>query len=106
MPDTTTTATTKTPAPVLPTTPPTVADTLRNPTLLVSRRAELLKLATERAAQLTAVARARLETVSSTVRTTAHDQLQRAASALQDLAKKIEPVRQVPAHKPPTNGVA
>ena len=108
MPDTTTTETTTSqPVPF-----PTFADSLRHPAVLVARRAELLTLATERAAQFTAVARARLEKAtqgaSVTVRTAAHDQLQRAATALQELAKKIEPSQpqpQVPAEKPPTNGV-
>jgi hypothetical protein len=96
---------TQTPAPE-PVTPATFGDVLRNPKLLATRRAELVQLATDRASELAADARAKLETAQknvferaqsfrrnadATLRHTAGAQLERAASALQALAKRVQP---------------
>ncbi len=102
-----------------------LADALRNPLLLATRRDELVRLATERASMLATGARIRVEgartdatarmqelrkasdamiadalersracrvAVPARLRRVAHDQLLRAALALQALAKCIEPV--------------
>jgi hypothetical protein len=102
--------------------PPTIVDPAGNPAepVSTSRRAELVDLVTQRAQQVAASTRTRLETVRSTatarvqnlrkasadlvatvrgsraavpnkVRTAVHDQLERAASALQAAAKRVAP---------------
>jgi hypothetical protein len=118
MTDTTKTETT----PVQPPPLALLTEVLRDPTLLVSRRGELVKLASDRVNEVSATARAGFETVRTGVaeraqelrsatgelvstarvglrevavparaRSVAHDQLQRAARVLQDLANRIQP---------------
>jgi len=110
-----------------------LADAVRNPLLLAARRAELLKLATDRASKLAAEARTRVEAarkdstarvqelrkasdtliasaldhgrawrvaVPARLRRVAHQQLLRAALALQALAQRVEPVEAAPAGMP------
>jgi hypothetical protein len=108
--------------------PPTIVDPAGNPAdsatepTLASRRAELVDLVTQRAQQVAATTRTRLEAARNTatarvqdlrkasvelvatsrqrltesrvvvqVRSTVHDQLERAASALQAAAKRVAP---------------
>jgi len=118
MTDTATTETTTTqPSPL-----PTLTEALRNPRQLVTRRAELVRAATSRAQQATAVARkclqgaekvaaARAQTVRNSsdalvatalakVRSGVSSGLVRGAQALQSLAKRIDEKPAVPAAKP------
>jgi predicted metal-dependent RNase len=92
--------------PVQPPPPPAFSDALHDPSLLVSRRGEFMKLATDRVNHVAATVRTRFEQspLRAQVRSAAHEQLQRAARALQHLADRIDPSRQPPAETPPANG--
>jgi hypothetical protein len=129
MPDTTTTDTTTVQLPPLP----TLTDAFCNPSQLVARRGEFVKLASDRAHHVAAAARTRLQTVGTVataraqelrkstdefvttalagvrkatvparVRSVVHTELQRAAQALQALAKRTEPKPQAPGEPLPT----
>jgi predicted GNAT family acetyltransferase len=118
MPTETVTTETTTQLPPLP----TFTEALRNPSQIVARRGEFVKLASDRAQQAAAVARTRLQNVETVaaarvqdlrkstdalvtttvaglrkmsvpaqVRNAVFQALQRAAQALQTLAKRVEP---------------
>jgi hypothetical protein len=115
---------------------PTFTEALRNPSQIVARRGEFVKLASDRAQQAAAVARTRLQNVETVaaarvqdlrkstdalvtttvagirkisvptqVRTAVFQALQRAALALQTLAKRVEPKQETPVVAPASKDV-
>jgi hypothetical protein len=115
---------------------PTFTEALRNPSQIVARRGEFVKLASDRAQQAAAVARTRLQNVETVaaarvqdlrkstdalvtttvagirkisvptqLRTAVFQALQRAALALQTLAKRVEPKQDAPVVAPAAKDV-